>query len=272
LSDLDFRAQADVRRLLKRIEADRRFQPVSISIRRLPRQHMGLGTKTGLLLAILKACEILADQRVPDHELQVLSGRGGVSGIGIHGFFHGGLIVDGGHTATKDLNYMPSSCRQRFNIPPLQLRMDIPTEWRFLLCCPRGNHYSGNTESAFFKRTCPIPRAEVYRTIAAVYHGLVPAVLERDLSKLKKALQDIHAFGFKRRELNNQSMHVRSLFRSLSQIPSCAVGMSSMGPLLFAIVHADDAQAIQNVQRTTELDGSEILAVSQGRNQGFEAA
>lgn len=272
LSVLDVHAQSDVRQLLKRIRADSRFPPASVTIRRSPRQHIGLGTKTALLLAILKAHELLGDQRVPQHELQRLSGRGGVSGIGIHGFFHGGFIVDGGHAVAEDSEYAPSSCRRCFNIPPLNARADIPTDWRFLLCCPPGKRYSGNMERAFFNRNSPISRAEVHDTIADVYHGLLPAVLERDLLKLKDAMQHIHGCGFKRRELNNQSVSAQSLFQSLSRISNCAVGMSSMGPLLFAIVQADDVRALHDVQRKAQQAGAEVLAVSPGRNVGFEVA
>lgn len=65
------------------------------------RQHVGLGTKTALILATLQAGALATGQDVPRSVLQTLSGRGGASGVGINTFFIGGLVIDSGHRQSR---------------------------------------------------------------------------------------------------------------------------------------------------------------------------
>src|SRR6187397_3143910 len=60
-------------------------------------EHVGLGTKTAVILGALQAAAIASGYKVSRAELQLLSGRGGASGVGIHAFFIGGLVIDAGH-------------------------------------------------------------------------------------------------------------------------------------------------------------------------------
>jgi beta-ribofuranosylaminobenzene 5'-phosphate synthase len=171
-----------------------------------------------------------------------------------------------------EAEYAPSSCQQNFDIPPVNARADIPSDWRFVLCCAAGIRYSGASERAFFARHCPIPKAEVYQTLACVYHELLPAVVEAKIHRLKAALEHVHDIGFKRRELSCQSGNVRSLFRSLKRFPNCAVGMSSMGPLVFAIIRSNDVDALRAVRLEARKAKARVLGVFSGRNESFEFA
>ena len=65
-----------------------------VTIKSCPTEHVGLGTGTQLSVAIAWGMA-LAIQR--SHSLEWLAqaaGRGKRSGVGIHGFAHGGLVVD----------------------------------------------------------------------------------------------------------------------------------------------------------------------------------
>ncbi|HEX8201242.1 MAG TPA: beta-RFAP synthase, partial [Isosphaeraceae bacterium] len=68
-----------------------------LTIQRAPPEHVGLGTGTQLSLGVARVlAELSGLEDLTAEELAELTGRGLRSGIGLHGFAHGGLIVDGG--------------------------------------------------------------------------------------------------------------------------------------------------------------------------------
>src|ERR1700712_4950473 len=86
--------------------------PVRIDVRRAPRAHAGLGSGTQLALAVGTAFVRLLGRPASTAELARLLGRGARSGIGMLGFDHGGLIVDGGPGTDK--RTAPMLSRQAF--------------------------------------------------------------------------------------------------------------------------------------------------------------
>ena len=85
---------------------------VSVGVR--PEEHVGLGVGTQLSLAVARALLRLAGMPDPGPtELATLTGRGARSGIGLHGFHHGGMIVDGGR-------------KREGSVPPLLARAVFP--------------------------------------------------------------------------------------------------------------------------------------------------
>ena len=103
----------------------------------MPAEHVGLGVGTQLCLAVARTILSLAGMPEPSVEqLARLTGRGRRSGIGLHGFHHGGLIVDGGRQTEAE-------------IPPLLARLPFPVEWSILTVRPpgdRGLHGSERTQ------------------------------------------------------------------------------------------------------------------------------
>ena len=87
--------------------------PVRIRVERAPAEHVGLGVGTQLCLAVARA--VLLHAGVTDisvENLARLTGRGLRSGIGLHGFEHGGLVVDGGRrTENRHSPLCSSACR-----------------------------------------------------------------------------------------------------------------------------------------------------------------
>lgn len=251
-----------------------KMRPGAVAVLRIAevsRQHIGLGSKTALVLGALKAIDLACDLRLAQHDLQVLSGRGGTSGIGINTFFNGGFVIDGGHSSRRPAGFLPSRFQRRFDIPPVIHSSSIPDNWRFHLLLPSGTYVHGAQEHDFFKKNTPIPAQEVLRTIALAYHGLAPAVATNDLRLLRDVLASLHRIGFKRRELRNQSDSVKVAVRRLRERKDCAVGLSSMGPLVYAVAETDNRHFNRFVKTLCRDGAAEMLGSFAGHNRGYES-
>lgn len=244
---------------------------VRLRVAEVSRQHVGLGSKTALVLGALKAIDLACGLGLAQRDLQVLSGRGGTSGIGINSFFAGGFVIDGGHSSRGRGGFLPSRFRRRFDIPPVIHSNRIPENWRFHLLLPAGNYVHGAQEYDFFKKNTPIPVQETLRTIALAYHGLAPAVATNDLRLLRDTLTSLHLIGFKHRELKGQTASVISAVRRLSQRNDCAVGLSSMGPLVYAVAEADNRYFTRFVESLCRDGAAEMLGSFAGGNLGYES-
>ncbi|MEX0729013.1 MAG: beta-ribofuranosylaminobenzene 5'-phosphate synthase family protein [Planctomycetaceae bacterium] len=203
-------------------------------------------------------------------QIQILSGRGGASGVGIHGFFTGGFILDAGHKRESIDCFAPSSGRNPGCTPALLANVEIPTRWRFALLLPKGYRYSGHREKRFFQEHTPVPKSEVKETLALLHHGVFPAVLEDSIDALRPALREMHRCGFKKRELYGQAAAVRRLFSKLCEIPECAVGMSSLGPLVYAVMREPPQEFLSHLAEIADKEDAVILDICAGRNRGYE--
>jgi len=268
---LDELARDQVEQVIAAFRCVRPNSPAfQICIRNVPAQHVGFGTKTTLLLALLVAANDATGAGLKTAELQHLSGRGGTSGVGINLFFTGGFLCDLGHPNRSDAPFVPSSASQPAEVPPIACRFNIPNGWRFLLILPPGRRLAGAEEKLFFRRATPISRIDVLEAVAAMYHGVVPAILAANIDQLRSSLNVIHSIGFKRRELDEQSEAVRQIYHRLSAIRSLAVGLSSLGPLLYAVADDKDLQATETVKAICRHEGATFLGAFAGRNSGYE--
>ena len=109
----------------------------------IPR-HAGLGSGTQTALALAAALAIFAGESdIPATELARRVGRGVRSALGIHGFQHGGLLVEAGK-------------QQSDEISPLIARLAFPADWRFLLLTPpSASGLSGDAERSAFRQLGP---------------------------------------------------------------------------------------------------------------------
>jgi beta-ribofuranosylaminobenzene 5'-phosphate synthase len=167
------------------VQREARLTPLHFAIRRAPPEHVGLGTGTQLSLAVAKlivASIELADTPAPD--LAVLCGRGVRSGVGLHGFDVGGLVIEGGHKTDG-------------GVAPLLCRLDFPPEWSALVVAPRAaDGLHGAAESRAFAALPPMPESETDRLCRLVLLGVLPAVVERHLIDFGAALEEIqHRVG-----------------------------------------------------------------------------
>ncbi len=244
---------------------------VGVKLSGMPPQHIGLGTKTALKLAILTAVSRHMSVKCTPVELQRLCKRGGASGIGVHAFFRGGVIVDGGHPQPNG-PLAPSSLRTAQSIPPLVSRLSFPGAWVVQILLLPGTILNGEREAEFFHANTPIGKAEVLATLATVYHQLVPAFALVDFAALRDGIASIQATGFKLREIEAQSPNVREFLSVASRIPSAAIGMSSLGPLVYVVTVRTDSELRKELEVLCQHHGGESLGTFSGRNSGFARA
>jgi beta-ribofuranosylaminobenzene 5'-phosphate synthase len=105
----------------------------------------------------------------------------------------------------------------------------------------------------------PIPRWEVLEQFALVFHGIVPALQEGNLSVFGEALHQFSGLGFKAREITEQGGPVADTISALRDIALC-VGMSSMGPLVFAITEHNIVDCMPDLPFGTTIIGETVAA------------
>ena len=204
--------------------------------------HHGFGTGTSIRLACLEALFLLNNQKISDAELVNISGRGGTSGIGIHTYFEGGLVVDLGRKNNGALHTPSSQACESFDAPLLLQQVSMP-EWNIGICIP--SHIKALTEDEemiFFKKTCPIPESEAYKAMYYAVAGVYAAVRENDKSSFEASVRALQKCAWKKAERERHGASLFKLEKQLYEAGANAVGMSSLGPSLFFL--ADDLDAV----------------------------
>ena len=168
-------------------------------------------------------------------DLQILSGRGGASGVGVNSYFLGGLIGDGGRAGTGSADFRPSSASESPVIPKVLYRVDWPSQWQVAVMQLRNAvGISGTDETAFFRRETPFPREEAALAALALSFELPGCVMDRDFDGLRECLSEIRGCGFKSREMLEQPLS-RDLISVLEKDRLLAVAMSSFGPSVVVV-------------------------------------
>jgi beta-ribofuranosylaminobenzene 5'-phosphate synthase len=240
---LEARVLEFARRTAERLEL-RGFavEPASFRIVEPPPEHVGLGVGTQLGLGVARlVCELAGHSDPSILELAELSGRGLRSGIGLHGFALGGLIVDGGRAGPE-------------GIPPLLSRLEFPAEWSVLIVLPGqcpGIH--GLSEIQAFAELPPSPDSLTDRLCRLVLLGLMPAVVERDLPRFGEVLEEIQqrvgqgfasvqggTFAHAGLEAIADEMRVSGLR---------GVGQSSWGPTLYGFFEGSASEKADLIDR-----------------------
>jgi len=115
-----------------------------IDLQEIGAEHAGLGTGTQLGLSV--AAGLSAFIGLPSQspqELAISVGRGLRSAVGTYGFVFGGLIVEQGKLASEPIS-------------PLDCRIDLPDDWRFVLDRPRDlSGLAGEEEAIAFTALPP---------------------------------------------------------------------------------------------------------------------
>ena len=236
-------------------------QAFQITVEHCASEHVGLGTGTQLGLAVAKALAFSENRRDWDAvELARRLGRGLRSGIGIHGFEHGGFLVDGGKT-------------RETRLAPLVARHAFPEDWSVLLLVPQNQQgVHGFQEGEAFAQLARSETASTHSDAMCrlALLGILPALLERDLAAFGEALYDFNRrAGEMFRPLqggiyaNPVTADVIAFMRKQGVK---AVGQSSWGPAVFAI---DREEALGRLQRDCRarfgLSAEEVM-VTKGYN------
>lgn len=258
---------ARVEALLRRLEGLEvggiTLKPARVEVQSAPEEHQGLGVGTQIDLAVTRLVLELSGVSDPTLEqLAALSGRGRRSGIGLHGFQRGGLLVDGGRRKVGDP-------------PPLVARMDFPQDWSILILRPSGpTGRHGLDESTAFAQLPPFPDRVTERLCRLVLLDILSAVAERDLVTFGAALSELQrrvgeAFATAQGGVF-ASPEAAALIAEMGRLGLVGAGQSSWGPSLYAFgdVSDDQRQAVAaRLQKDRGLRPSEILW-TKARNQG----
>jgi beta-ribofuranosylaminobenzene 5'-phosphate synthase len=110
-----------LRHLIECMAREFRLANFRLSLLQSPPQHTGFGSMTTAVLSSLVLLNEYFKLGLSATDLQIRSNRGGASGIGVHAFFGGGVIWDGGHENASSL-LVPSRYAQPTTVPPLLAR------------------------------------------------------------------------------------------------------------------------------------------------------
>ena len=168
------------------------------------------------------------------------SAADGGSALGVHGFAAGGFLVEAGK-------------RDPDAIAPLVGRWDFPAEWSVLLIVPRGTQGThGTRELDAFAELSRHPADDRTTEILCriVLLGLIPALLERDLSTFGEALHDFNRrvgtlFQPAQSDIYSEPRSA-AIIQAVRLLGVPGVGQSSWGPTIFAIVAEDQAADLRN--------------------------
>jgi beta-RFAP synthase len=227
-------------------------------------EHAGLGTGTQLALAVAQVLATAAhlDKWGPA-QLAMRVARGERSALGVHGFTHGGFLVEGGHG--------------RLGGPaPLVARLGFPPAWRVVLVLRRaaqGLHGLGERQA--FERLAQQPPA-LARTDSLcrlVLLGLLPALAEADLPAFGEALYEFNRLvgeAFRPVQGGTYSHPCSAEVVTFVRRQGVAgVGQSSWGPALFAVV-ADPERGEDLAHRLRQQlgCGADEVLVTAAANEG----
>jgi beta-RFAP synthase len=196
-----------------------------------PPEHVGLGVGTALGMAI--ACGVNGVRFGPDCQtdtvetLAAMVERGRRSGVGVFGFYHGGLIVDDG----KD---------EDDTLPRIKDMVSLPTQWRIVLVRPLADPvWFGDKERLAFGRTrawqAAATTTERLRALAS--EAIVPAAQVADFVTFAAAVTEFNRrAGEPFRDDQGgpyAGPEVEGIIDGLRQMGAAGVGQSSWGPTVF---------------------------------------
>lgn len=235
-------------------------RPLAIRVVQAAPEHVGLGTGTQLSLAVATAVRRSLGDNPDPLVVAAEIGRGLRSGIGVHGFCRGGLLVDGGKGS------------EEHRVAPLVARHDFPEEWSILLATPTTQAgLAGERERAAFAQLESTPTAETGALCRLVLLGMLPALVERDLPAFGEAVFEFNRRAgllFKASQGGEYgSPEGTSLVRELRGLGIAGVGQSSWGPTIFAIAEPDRIESAASRLRNRH---GVMAIVTSARNRGFQ--
>ncbi|MDR5882313.1 beta-ribofuranosylaminobenzene 5'-phosphate synthase family protein [Caballeronia sp. LZ032] len=234
---------------------------LDIELHDTPRAHTGLGSGTQLALALGTAFARVRGLDASSADIARVLSRGLRSGIGIHGFDHGGLIVDGGRAAGTLL-------------PPLIARQDFPEAWRVLLIddtSREGLH--GDDEKRGLASLAPFPAYLAAHLSHLVLMRILPAVAERDFAPFADALCDLQqTIGEYFAPVQGGVFASPAVARAIEAVAAeqkAGIGQTSWGPVGFAFVEsAQDAERALAAARRAAPGASLNYTIAAARNRG----
>jgi beta-ribofuranosylaminobenzene 5'-phosphate synthase len=262
----------ELNELIKKLQKDLEIKNgYKIELNSILPEHVGLGSRTQLSLAIAQGLSYLEGKERTVLELADLVGRGSTSGIGIAAFEHGGFILDGGHSKKVKPDFLPSHFS---SAKPAILvnRHAIPDEWYFVVAIPDvGMGMHGNDEVEIFQKHCPISSGEIDKLSRIILMQILPAVLENEIEQFGAGLNSIQQLGFKNIENQLQPKVVQDLQQFFIDSGAFGTGLSSFGPATFCVLNSEQKArdlVIQTNKFLAEHDCIGTIFFTKGNNTG----
>jgi len=229
--------------------------------------HSGLGSGTQLSLALGFAISRVYGLEPSLAELAGITDReSSRSGIGVAAFEQGGFLVDGGKPVGK------TGGRDRWEVPPLLIRIPFPEEWEIILAMPHAEKkMSGNKEEKAFQSLPPMGEETSGAICRLLLLKLLPALLEKDLSgfgqavtEIQKLIGDYFAPVQGGQYASPQGLRIADYLLAQG---AAGVGQSSWGPTVYGFTAKENQARL--LENTRKLLGDEGLVwIASGRNQG----
>ncbi len=241
-----------------------RLEPMHLHLLRVLPAHAGFGSGTQLALAIARAFAQWHGLDVGTPELAQWLGRGARSGIGIAGFDHGGLLVDGGPGADGS----PA---------PLLSRLPLPEAWRVLVVQDSAQQgLSGVDERRAIATLPPLPQALAADICHQVLMRVLPGAACAQFAPFAAGINRIQqALGQHFAPAQGGSAYTSAAVGFLVEWiaaagQGAAIGQSSWGPTGFAILPSQaHADAVVAAARAANMVAPCLcLNIVAGRNRG----
>jgi beta-ribofuranosylaminobenzene 5'-phosphate synthase len=239
--------------------------PLSLRLRRALPAHVGLGSGTQIATAIGRAFAQWHGLEVDTATLAHWLGRGLRSGVGIAGFDHGGLLLDGG----PGRDGLPA---------PLLSRIAFPEDWRIIVVQdPAHQGLSGSAERNAIAALAPFPQAAAAEICHQVLMRVLPGAARADfaafaagIGRMQRLLGEHFASaqgGLYTSPAVDRLMHA---FDDAGRRHEAALGQSSWGPAAFAIVPSQGrAELLVEAARAAgHCDPRLEVRIVAGRNAG----
>ncbi|TWU37681.1 homoserine kinase [Novipirellula aureliae] len=204
--------------------------PCQIHVHHQPKPHCGLGSGTQLSLAVAEAMCRLFDVDLSAEQIALtVARRGKRSAVGIHGYFNGGLVLEGTSNRVNNAS-----------INPIIDRTAIPASWCVGLFQESSSpcFVSGQLEQTHFDKLKPASKASQAKLRETATKQLFPAARASDFGRFAEAVEAYnHASGMLFSSVQGGAYNGPSITRlvdKLKQNGATGVGQSSWGPTVFA--------------------------------------
>lgn len=225
--------------------------------------HCGFGSGTQLSLAISEGIATISGDSIDSEPLAIgIADRGKRSAVGVHGYFHGGLIYEADESARPS----PDS----ISLNPIRRRMELPSAWRLLVLVPgdAADKVFGHDERQQFAALKSDP-ASSNELRGLVESEVLPAAEASDFQRFADAIgrynwQSGMLFADVQGGPYNGAAVTR-LIQSLREAGATGVGQSSWGPGVFVWCQSEAAAESLATQFASGCDYAVITSV---RNEG----
>ena len=261
------RARAHLQRLQQH---SGQHEPLHLRLLRVLPAHAGFGSGTQLALAIGRAFAQWHGLDLSTPALAQWLGRGARSGIGIAGFDHGGLLVDGGPGG-------PGGQGTQATPAPLLARLPLPDAWRVLVVQDNAQRgLSGADEREAIATLAPLPQALAADICHQVLMRVLPGAACAEFAPFAAGITHIQQLlGAHFAPAQGGSAYTSAAVGRLLEWISAAghgaaVGQSSWGPTGFAILPSQaQAEAVVEAARAANAVAAGLtLHIVAGRNSG----